>query len=90
METQVANITIRPATMRDVVNSRNRGLKMGLMYFTTSVIKPGTLCGPQYTTECTDKKEFKKWFRDRRIWVPVSALDNNMTFKTETNFQKAG
>lgn len=89
METKTAQITLRKAKRRDVLDKATQGLKMGVQYFTQSKINPDQLCGPIVTAEHTDRKEFSHWFSEGLIWVPVTALINQAQFITENQLKEA-
>ena len=89
METKTAQITLRRATKRDVIDKRTKGLKLGIQYFMQSKINPEQLCGPATTGSHTDNTEFNHWFIEGLIWVPVSALVNPAAFIQENKFKQA-
>lgn len=67
---------IRRATKYDVLDGSK--LKTGLTYYLKSVLKKDMFCGPLKTADYTNRKEFSQWYKEGRIFIPVSALDNNV------------
>jgi len=69
-------LQIRRATKYDVLKDNN--LRMGLTYYVKSILTKGMFCGPMVTTDYTDREEFSAWYKQGRIYVPISALDNKI------------
>lgn len=70
-------LDIQPAKKWHVLNHKN-DLRHGLVYFVKSVVSDNIFCGACTTGDHTNKKEFSAWFSQGRIYVMVSALDNNV------------
>jgi len=89
METKTAQITLRQAKKRDVLDIATKTLRHGVQYYVQSKINPEQLCGPATIGDHTDPKEFSHWFSEKLLWVPVSALVNPAAFVNENQFKQA-
>lgn len=69
-------LDIRRAKKYEVLH--NNDLRMGLVHFVKSVINENTFCGPCVTGDWTNKREFSEWFKQGRVYVMESGLDNNV------------
>jgi len=74
METTSVTMNLRTAIQYDFFDMHNKP-KWGALYFTKSVITGEFDRQPYYFNEDTDKADFKTWFKNKQIYVPVRLLD---------------
>lgn len=88
METTTIQLKIRRATKTDVMNDAGTDLKAGVVFFCESAHELGRITGPYKISadrDVTNRQEFARWYRERRVWVPVCALDNEISITTKNS-----